>query len=113
MEMHSEMIWNVILTLSTSSLGEDYEIIQNYHLIPQSLYVYDNFDTLLVDDVFRLEEIDKMEESLSDRYNITVKLPKRNATQRKDYRQYYDEETKLIIENIYSEDIKRFGYSYE
>lgn len=40
-------------------------------------------------------------------------LQKSSASNKEHYSFYYDEETKEIIGNIYSSDIKRFGYKFE
>ena len=37
----------------------------------------------------------------------------KSASDKKHYSQYYDEETKEIVRNVYSNDIKRFGYKFE
>jgi hypothetical protein len=36
-----------------------------------------------------------------------------NPTVRDNYSKYYDDETKLIVENMYKDDIKRFNYRFE
>jgi len=48
-------------------------------------------------------------------YNPDFKLPKNNTTRskRKKYTEYYDEETKEIIYNLYKKDFDVFGYSKE
>jgi len=42
--------------------------------------------------------------------NSEVHLRKMNRPG--EYRQFYDKKTKLLVENIFKEDIERFGYAW-
>jgi hypothetical protein len=36
-----------------------------------------------------------------------------NGSKHRDYRSYYDEETKQMVANHWKEDIERFGYTFD
>ena len=40
------------------------------------------------------------------------RLPHRKKSIRKPYRDYYNSNTKKIVENLYGEDIEHFGYRF-
>lgn len=41
-----------------------------------------------------------------------VRSKKSNASDRRDYRSYYDDRTQALIERHFARDIERFGYSF-
>lgn len=83
--------------------------IKNHHWQPQSLFLPDKLDY-----VGKVESFDK-----DFNYVLTMigekakKTKKLNATTRDSYWNYYTPELKSIVAEMYAEDIKRFGYSYE
>lgn len=67
-----------------------------------------------VDFIGRLENFDEdMQYVLSVIGVNQVSIPRANATKHKHYSTYYNERTKKIIEEKYSDDIKAFGYQFE
>lgn len=90
------------------------------HFLPQYLFVCDENDELLVDYVAKYEDglesgLKKLFDAMRIPYNQDFKLPKNNTTRhkRKKFTEYYDEETKEIIYNLYKKDFDVFGYSKE
>jgi hypothetical protein len=90
------------------------------HFLPQYLFVCNEEDELLVDLVKKYE--DGLEEGLKQLLSElgysnleNIKLPKHNVTRnkRKKYTEYYDEETKELVYNMYQKDFIIFGYDKE
>ena len=81
----------------------------DYIDVPRSdLFFLGRFETLK-------EDFNKLLEMME--VKMTKKLPKKNVSRGKSggpfgYRDYYTEETKKIVENIYSNDCIRFGYEF-
>ncbi|GAA4103166.1 sulfotransferase family protein [Zhongshania borealis] len=101
------------------------------HVMPQYNFLHDDKGNLLVDFIGRFENLQddfdfigrqlgfnrtllphinsSKKYSLKDRLNIfkNTKTEKRNH-----YTEYYDLETRKIVENMYSKDIETFGYQF-
>jgi hypothetical protein len=83
------------------------------HFRSQSSFLLDNKGVLLVDEVRRFEDLDQ-----GFQYFRTVlgredlELPHLKKTQRKEYRDYYDDETAELTAKRYARDIELFGYEF-
>ncbi|MCI5167250.1 MAG: sulfotransferase [Candidatus Electrothrix sp. GM3_4] len=67
---------------------------------------------LLVDFVGRFERLEQDFIRICREISINATLPKINATVHKDYRSYYNQKTKRIVEEHFREDIELFGYVF-
>jgi hypothetical protein len=47
-----------------------------------------------------------------ERLGVTLELPHLNASKRRDYRDYYDDETREIVRAVYKDDVEKFGYRF-
>ena len=78
---------------------------------PQKDHVTDEEGNLKVD-ILRLEHLG---EDINKYFNISIKLQSRNVSNIKklDYKTYYNEKTKRIIEDWYAKDIDFFGFTFD
>jgi hypothetical protein len=72
--------------------------------------VYDG--ELFVDFVAKLESIETDWKFIQKRLGIKKNLPHKNKSTHKDYRSYYNDESKNKIIKIYSKDLNFFGYKF-
>ena len=90
------------------------------HFLPQHMFVCNTQDELMVDFVWKYEDgletgLKTLLEELNYNDVENISLPKNNVTRhkRKKYTEYYDEETKNIVYNLYKKDFDIFGYDSE
>ena len=88
-------------------------IYKKKHFVPQYNFVCSRNLKLLVDFVGYFESFEKDFEIIKKKLNIKCELEHLNKSKRKNYLDYYDDETKNIVANVYSEDIKIFGYDFK
>ena len=82
-------------------------------LMPQWLFIMDEMDIMQVDFLGKYEKLDVDYELIKNMIGLKApKLEKINTSYRKNYRDYYSEASKQKIAELYSKDIKLFGYSY-
>lgn len=85
----------------------------NRHFRSQASFLVDNRGNLLVDEVRRFEELQEgflYLKSLLGRDDL--ELPHLKRTARRDYREYYDEETAELVGHRYAADLSLFGYEF-
>jgi hypothetical protein len=82
--------------------------VPNHHWLPQSWYIPEKVNYL-----GKVEHFDEDFSRLLNLLGISKEFGRLNAVERKDYREYYDSETRKLVERLYWEDIQRFGYTYE
>ena len=86
-----------------------------HHILfqPQHLLVADPEGTLLTDYVGRVEEMQRSYDEICERVRIpTTPLEKINASQRRDYRDYYDQPLIDGVAKFYDRDLELFGYQF-
>ena len=88
-----------------------YEIKRNK--INQSKFVTDSKGNLIVDYIGHFETLQDDFGKICTHIGIDAKLGHRNKSDHKDYRDYYDEETKQMVAEHWKEDIERFGYTFD
>ena len=83
------------------------------HRKPQYEYVCDSSGNVLVDSVFKLEDLSTDYSLLSSKLGLPdLKLGHANKTSRGSYSEYYDSDSVAAVADIYSEDINKFGYEF-
>jgi len=77
-------------------------------------FIVDDDGALLVDQIIRFEDLDQQFRQLASKINLSYDaLPHANKTKRKPYPYYYNKAKVQKIQDIYSEDISSFDYSFE
>ena len=81
----------------------------------QSEFIDDDQGNQIVDMVLRFEELPDCIHQFRGKLGLPpAEMPHINITQRKpDYREYYDDESRELVERIFAEDLERFGYGFE
>jgi len=76
-------------------------------------FILDENNQSLVDYIIKVEDIDNGIKNVSTRLGLQITdIPKVNTTYHKNYRQYYNEETKNKIAKIFWYDIQVGGYEF-
>ena len=88
--------------------------VREYPLLfaDQSSMIADKSGKPIVDFVGRFETIQKDYETVCDHLCLAAALPWLNASEHANYRDYYDAQTRYIIERQFARDIDLFGYSF-
>ena len=83
------------------------------HFKPQSYWICDENNKIMVDFIARIETIDEDFLFLSNKIDSKQEsLKKLNSVSRLDYRKYYNDKTINIVKNVYKNDIELFGYTF-
>ena len=90
------------------------DVLPNWGMVnfSQRSYVYSPSGVLLVKFLGRFENLENDFEIVCNKIGVNVSLPKINSTAHKHYSEYYNEETKRIVGEIFEKDIKILGYKY-
>jgi hypothetical protein len=68
---------------------------------------------LLTEQIGRVEEMQSSYDEIAERIGIpTAELERVNSSNRRDYRDYYDEELIDGVAALYSRDLELFGYKF-
>jgi hypothetical protein len=98
---------------------QEQELIQSawyLHRTPQIYYMIGESGNIMLDYIGRLETIDSDMEFLSNKLDLDVQfVPRINITNENNesYKDYYDDETRKIIEDRFRMDIEAFGYDFD
>ena len=83
------------------------------HFKPQKYWICNENNKIMIDYLGRLETISKDFLFISNKLDNARSLMKINSSSRGKYQNYYNYQTKEIVEKVYSDDIKLFGYNFE
>jgi chondroitin 4-sulfotransferase 11 len=75
-------------------------------------WITDENGKVFVDTIYRYENLENDFADMRNRIGIQATLPKKNTTKHKNYREYYTEETKKLVAELYKDDIEMFGYVF-
>ncbi|MAM28747.1 MAG: hypothetical protein CMC13_06960 [Flavobacteriaceae bacterium] len=88
-------------------------INNSLHFQHQHVFLEDEKGGVAVDFIGRFETIDEDFKIITKKLNIDRALTKTNTSKRKkDYKEYYNEETKQIVAKLYQKDIHLFNYNF-
>jgi hypothetical protein len=80
---------------------------------PQHWYIYDKNMNCLIDYIGRIETLDIDLKELEKKLGIEITIEQLNKSDRtKSYRDYFNENTKKIVADIYQKDIELFKYQF-
>jgi len=92
---------------------EDCEEDYNHMTRPQIDVIQDAEGNLLVDEIFKFEDMRNAIQIISKRTGIPISpMPMLRSTDHEHYRKYYKTETKEIIARRYGIEIELFGYTF-
>ncbi|MAY36267.1 MAG: sulfotransferase [Spongiibacteraceae bacterium] len=78
----------------------------------QSSFLTDINGEFIVEKIGRFEEINNDFEEICKHIDVNKYLPHQNQSARACYRQYYNEQSRARIEELFQIDIENFGYSF-
>ena len=81
--------------------------------MPQLDWITDDDSKIIIDHIARFESLQSEFELICQRLKRTAQLPQLRKSERGDYRQYYDEESRTIVAKWFGKDVAKFGYQYE
>lgn len=92
----------------------DYYYQKGFGKTPQIGFLINEKGKICVDFVGRFETLQEDWEVVADKLNLPKPLPHHYKTERnQDYRQYYTDECREIIENAHSIDLQVFNYDFD
>lgn len=112
MQKRQDIIKSYGLNNESSFKEYIYAMKDNNKIIKQADYITDKNCNIMVDFIGRLENIDNDYRIVCEKIGIKSKLKKKNKSVHKDYKEYYNSETKKLVEKLYKKDIELFNYSF-
>lgn len=88
------------------------EKIKHIHLEPQHKFICDDTGKINVSFLGKFESLEKDFKNLCKIIDKDIRLPHKNRSARGDYRDYYSNKSRKIIEERYQRDINLFSYSF-
>jgi chondroitin 4-sulfotransferase 11 len=88
--------------------GHDYRHLTR----PQYITLFNADGTLAVDKLLRFENLEQEFREICKRVQIELVLPRLNVTRHFSYRHLFNCRSRLLFEELYWEDIHRFGYRF-
>jgi Sulfotransferase family len=99
-----------------ASFGEYLEAIQRRRHVqwePQCSFIHGESGELLVDCLVRFESLERELRPLLARFGVYCReVPHENLADRTSYSDYYSDESRALVEDLYRSDIDRLGYEF-
>ena len=80
--------------------------------MPQTNWISDENGQIIVDEIIHFERLECEFKDILVKLGKQATLPHLKKSNRLAYEQYYDEESKIIVEDWFEQDIRRFGYEF-
>lgn len=103
--------YEIVKSMSSFEGYVEWRIYEDKRL--QKDFVTNQDGKIIVDFVGRYERLDLDFEHICQRISIQKPLPHLNPSKHGDYRGYYNDRSKKMVEEHFAEDIELFGYSFE
>ncbi len=87
-------------------------LLASTHFRPQFLYVVDRELRPLIDYVARYENLTEDWAYICSRLKLDAALPSRMKSHHRPYQEYYSDETRAMVGELYSRDASMFGYAF-
>jgi hypothetical protein len=113
--------WHAIIKPHITGVREnDFKLYLKHQqpLLPTDWSSYTKDNVIATDTVFTVENISKLYDVMRERFKIDIPEEiyyntKLKQTKREHYSHYYDDESREIVERLFQNEIKTFGYEYE
>lgn len=89
----------------------EWRVNEDCHL--QKEFLVDDVGNLIVDYIGKYENLQDDFDEICRQIGINASLTHKNKSKHKDYREYYNDYTRNLIEEAFKEDIEMFGYSFD
>jgi hypothetical protein len=88
------------------------------NMLPTDWKCYTNQGKIMVDRVFTFEKISELYNAMRNKFSIDIPEElyyntRLKRTDRKHYSEYYDDESKEFVAELFKNEIETFGYEYE
>ncbi len=80
--------------------------------MPQRHWLVDEQDNMLVEFIGRFENLQADFDHICSRLGVDAQLGHAKPSSRGSYRDYYDDDSRELIERVFAEDLETFGYSF-
>ena len=89
------------------------DVLEQMHFRPQVDWLSDRNGQLVIDFVGQTETLQADLDQLCQLFGFSKhNLSHLNKSQHRDYREYYDDQTRKIVGQIYQQDVRLFGYRF-
>ncbi len=84
-----------------------------YHFRPQYHFMLDRRERVALDFVAFFENLNDDFRYIANRMGLDCRLPKSNESTHSLYADHYDKQTRNIVADVYADDIRMLGYSFD
>jgi hypothetical protein len=82
------------------------------YVYPQYLYLIDPNGKLMVNFIAKYENLQADWRMICERLGVDAELPRRMKSHHRNYREYYGEQTRRLVAEVYAADVRLFQYEF-